>query len=145
MHLVYLNPKNSALTNDSAINFIVHENIIAHEASHTYLKSFSQQYHAQLEQIKSIFLTTTKGEKLKDSQWQNEFEELFVRTCVAKILEQKYGAKKGKAEIDNQAKHFKLATSFYAMLDQYINNRSKYQNITQFYPEIMRYLLRSAF
>jgi len=144
MHPTYLNPQNSIFTNDSVVNFMIHEDVIACEASHIYLKSFRKQYNEQLEQIKSIFLTTTKGEKLKENQWENEFEALFVRTCVVKILEKKYGNEKGKVEIDNQAKHFKLAASFYTIFDQYMDTRLKYPNITAFYPKITGYLLEMA-
>jgi len=133
----YIEDKTKKLTNDSSVNFEPALNVVAHECSHIYLKNFINNYHDRLFKIKDNFLTTAKGKKLPDEQWKNEVDELLVRTCVAKILAQKFGKESGEAEISNQAKHFKWANDLYLFMDNYT---SRYKSIEDFYPELISFL-----
>ncbi|MFW0717574.1 DUF4932 domain-containing protein [Pedobacter sp. N23S346] len=136
----YIEDKSKKLTNDSPVVFEPALNVVAHECSHIYLKNFVNNYHDRLFKIRNNFLTTAKGKKLADEQWENEVDELLVRTCVAKILAQKFGNKSGEEEISNQAKHFKWANDLYLFMDKYIQHGDQYRNIEDFYPELISFL-----
>ena len=136
----YIEDKSKKLTDDSPVNFEPALNVVAHECSHIYLKNFVNKYHDRLSKIKNNFLTTAKGKKLAEEQWENEIDELLVRTCVAKILAQKFGKESGEAEIANQAKHFKWANDLYLFMDKYTDHSDRYKSIEDFYPELVSFL-----
>jgi len=136
----YIEDKSKKLTDNDPVNFEPALNVVAHECSHFYLKSFVTKYHDRLSKIKNNFLTTAKGKKLADEQWENEIDELLVRTCVAKILAQKFGKESGEAEISNQAKHFKWANDLYLFMDKYTEHSDRYKSIEDFYPELVSFL-----
>ncbi|WP_183906796.1 DUF4932 domain-containing protein [Rufibacter immobilis] len=138
--LAYLNDKAKSLTNDDAVAFTPQLNIITQEISHLFLQSFIPSYRQELFTIRNLFLTTSKGETLKESQWENEADELIVRVCTAKILEQKFGKEKGSKEIENQSRHFRLAKPMYAFFDTYTSNRNEFKTFADFYPNLLRYL-----
>lgn len=133
----YIEDKSKKLTDDSPVIFEPALNVVAHECSHIYLNNFTKKYHERLFKIKENFLTTTKGKKLPEEQWENEIDELLVRACVAKILEQKFGSDSGNAEITNQALHFKWAKDLYLFLDNYTENRTQYRSVEDFYPQLI--------
>ncbi len=138
--LAYLNDKDKNLTDESSVMFTPYLNVVTHEISHLFVQDFLQNYKIDLSKIKTLFLTTSKGEKLDESKWENELDELIVRVCTARILEQKFGKEEGLKEIENQSRHFKLAIPLYDFFDNYILHRDKYKSITDFYPKIMEYL-----
>jgi hypothetical protein len=140
----YIEDKSKMLTDDSLVNFEPALNVVAHESSHIYLKNFIKKYHARLYKIRNSFLTTTKGKRLADEQWENEVDELLVRVCVAKILAIKYGKESGEEEISNQAKHFILAKEMYLFMDKYTKDGNNYENIEDFYPELIYFLEAKA-
>lgn len=138
--LAYLNDKNKNLTNESPVIFTPYLNVVTHEISHLFVQDFLQNYKNDLSKIKTLFLTTSKGEKLDESKWENELDELIVRVCTAKIMEQKFGKEKGLKEIENQSRHFKLAIPLFNFFENYVLNRHKYKSIADFYPKIIEYL-----
>jgi len=136
----YIEDKSKKLTDDSGVNFEPAINVVAHECSHIYLKNFLKQYHDRLFKIRSHFLTTSKGRKIADDQWENEIDELVVRACVAKILSVKNGILAGDEEVNNQAKRFKWVNDLYIFFDLYTQNRNQYKTIEDFYPELILFL-----
>ncbi|MCG2432217.1 DUF4932 domain-containing protein [Aequorivita xiaoshiensis] len=138
--LAYLNDEDKNHTDESPVIFIPYLNVVTHEISHLFVQDFLQNYKNDLSKIKTLFLTTSKGEKLDESKWENELDELIVRVCTARILEQKFGKEEGLKEIENQSQHFKLAIPLYDFFENYILNRDKYKSIADFYPKIMEYL-----
>ncbi|MDN3618770.1 DUF4932 domain-containing protein [Polaribacter undariae] len=138
--LAYLNDVSKNLIDESPVFFTPYLNVVTHEISHLFVQDFLKDNKKDLSEIKNIFLTTSKGEKLNESEWENELDELIVRVCTAKILEQKFGKEKGLEEIENQSRRYKLAKPLYAFFENYSLNRNKYKSITDFYSKIMEYL-----
>lgn len=141
--LAYLNDTAKNLTDNSPVQFTPYLNVVVHEISHLFLGSFIQKYDTELFAIRSLFLTTTKGETLKESEWKNESEELLVRVSTAKILAQKFGKEAGLKEIENQASHFKLAIPLYYFMETYSTNRNSFKTIRDFYPELLGFLQKN--
>jgi hypothetical protein len=140
IRLGYHKAKNVVLTDDSPVNYPSHQNVIAHEISHIYMNEFIPAYRERLSKIKNLFLIPVGGKKLADENWENECDELLVRTCTAQILADKFGAAYGRKEIENQAKHYKAALPLYQFFEKYTANRKKYKTINMFYPELIAYL-----
>ncbi|RZK16770.1 MAG: DUF4932 domain-containing protein [Pedobacter sp.] len=138
--LAYLQDKNVLQTNETEVKFIPLSNVVIHEVSHLYLNDFIPKYKERLSRKKDLFLTTAKNEVLKETQWKNELDELIVRVCVSKILGEKYGFERELQEVENQSKHFKYFKELNLFFNKYTQNRNKYKNITEFYPEIMNYI-----
>ncbi|WP_339918096.1 DUF4932 domain-containing protein [Yeosuana marina] len=138
--LAYLNDESKNLTDESPIVFTPYLNVVTHEISHLYVQDFLQVNVKGLSEIKNLFLTASKGEKLDKSQWKNELDELIVRVCTAKILEQKFGKEEGLKEIDNQSRYYRLAKPLYGFFETYSLNRNNYKTIKDFYPKILEYL-----
>ncbi len=138
--LAYLNDSSKNLTDNSPVIFEPYVNVIIHELSHLYVRDFLENYANDLSEIKNLFLTTSNGKRLDETEWKNELDELIVRVCTAKILEQRYGKEKGLKEIENQSLHYKLAKPLYNLFENYTSNRSEYKSITNFYPKIIDYL-----
>ncbi|WP_369073967.1 DUF4932 domain-containing protein [Hymenobacter sediminis] len=78
------------------------------------------------------------------ADWQNEVDELLVRTCVAHILAVQHGAARGQEEITAQATHYRQAPELYALLNQYTAHRKRYPSLEAFYPEIIAFLEKKA-
>lgn len=142
--LAYLNDTAKNLTDESPVQFTPYLNVVIHEISHLFLERFVKEYHNDLFEIRNLFLTTAKGEKLKESAWENEADELIVRVCTAKIIAQKSGEEAGLKEIENQAKHFKQALPLYHFFDAYSSDRKQYKTIQAFYPELLNFLQKSV-
>lgn len=138
--LAYLNDESKNLTVESPVFFTPYLNVVTHEISHLFVQDFLKDNKKDLSEIKNLFLTTSKGEKLNESEWENELDELIVRVCTAKILEHKFGKEKGQEEIDNQSRRYKLAKPLYVFFENYTLNRNEYKSIFDFYPKIMEYL-----
>lgn len=138
--LAYLNDESKHLTDESPVLFTPYINVVTHEISHLFLKEFIPKYRKRLYKIRQLFLTTSNGEVLNENEWENELDELLVRVYTARILAQKFGYEKGIEEINNQAKHFKLAKPLYEFFETYISNRSLYKEVNMFYPEIVTFL-----
>lgn len=138
--LAYLNDVSKNLTDNSDVNFIPYENIIIHEISHLFLNDFLKNYESMLHSHKSTFLTTTKGEKIEEKEWLNELDELIVRVCTAKIIEQKYGKEMANKEIENQSKRFLHARPVFDYFEKYTNSRNQYKSINDFYNDLANYL-----
>ena len=138
--IAYLNDTSAHLTDQHPVVFNPYLNVVAHECSHTFVNDFIPKYEQRLYPIRKLFLTTAKGKVLEEKEWKNELDELIVRVCVAKILEQREGKDAGLAEIENQARHFKLAKPLYDFFNQYVLNRERYKTFEQFYPEVIAYL-----
>ncbi|WP_417357555.1 DUF4932 domain-containing protein [Flavobacterium sp.] len=138
--LAYLNDESKNLTDESPVLFTPYINVVTHEISHLFLKEFIPKYRQRLYKIRHLFLTTSSGEVLNESVWENELDELLVRVCTAHILAQKFGNEKGIEEINNQAKHFKLAKPLYDFFNSYLSNRTSFKEIDTFYPEIVQFL-----
>lgn len=138
--LAYLKDKNIIQTDDSKVTFVPLPNIVIHEVSHLYLNDFIPLYRERLSKKKNIFLITAKGEKLKESEWENELDELIVRVCVSKIMGEKYGPEAELKEVENQSKHFKYFKEIHSFFSVYTEHKSRYKSISRFYPEIVDYL-----
>ncbi len=138
--LAYLKDESKNLTDESPVVFTPYLNVITHEISHLFVRDFLQIYKRDLSKIKNLFLTTSKGEKLDESEWENELDELIVRVCTAKILEHKFGKDVGLKDIDSQSHHYRLAEPLYDFFETYSSNRKEYKSITDFYPKIMEFL-----
>ena len=137
--LAYLKNKDVIQTNETEVNFIPQTKIIIHEISHILLIDFIPKYIEQLSLKKSLFLNTSDGKNLNENEWKNELDELIIRTCVAKILGEKYGLEKEQNEIENQAKHYKYIKTLNDFFENYTKNRIKYKTITDFYPEMINF------
>jgi hypothetical protein len=142
--IAYHSDNSAHLTDQDPITFNPYLNVVAHECSHTFVGDFIPKYEQRLYPIRSLFLTTTKGNVLPDSEWKNELDELIVRVCVAKVLEKRNGKDAGLAEISNQAKHYKLAQPLYDFFNQYVMHRDHYETLEQFYPELIAFLEKAA-
>lgn len=142
--IAFLSDSSSHLTDRDPVTFNPYLNVIAHESSHNFVGDFIPRYEQRLYAIRNLFLTTTKGIVLKDSEWKNELDELIVRVCVAKVLEKRDGKNAGMAEISNQARHYRLAQPLYGFFNKYVMRRSQYKKIEQFYPELIAYLEKLA-
>lgn len=140
--LAYLNDENKNLSDESPIVFEPYLNVVIHEISHLYVKDFLKNYKQELYRFRSLFLVTNDGKKLDETQWENELDELIVRVCTARIMQNKYGRAEGLKEIEKQSIHFKLAKPLYDLFDSYSLNRDKYKNIAMFYPVIMEYIMK---
>lgn len=138
--LAYLKDKNGIQTNESEVKFIPLSNVVIHEISHLFLNDFIPKNIEKLSIKKSLFLTTSKNEKLEEKEWENELDELIVRVCVSKILGQKFGAEIELIEIANQSKHYKYFKEMNIFFNNYSQNRTKYKSITEFYPEIIKFI-----
>ncbi len=138
--LAYLEDKNITQTNESKVMFTPLPNIVVHEVSHLYLRDFIPSYRERLSKKKNVFLTTAKGEKLKETEWENELDELIVRVCVSKIMGEKYGPAAELKEVENQSKHFKHFKALNLFFNNYTQHKSKYKSISEFYPEITDFL-----
>lgn len=137
--LGYIASDSLVTTNESPVTFMPFSNVLVHEVSHLYVSDFIPRYKDRLLKIKDVFLTTAKGKTLPESEWENELDELIVRVCVAKVLGIKYGVAAEAKEVENQSKHFKDFKAFHAFFDTYASNRARYKNITEFYPEMVRF------
>jgi hypothetical protein len=142
--LAYHSDSTANLTNRDPVVFNPYLNVVAHECSHSFVNDFIPRYEQRLHNIRNLFLTTTKGTVLPESEWKNELDELIVRVCVAKVLENRDGKDAGLAEISNQARHFRLAQALYGFFDQYVLHRDRYKTLEQFYPELIAYLEKAA-
>ena len=138
--LAYLNDKNGIQTNESEVKFIPLSNVVIHEISHLFLNDFIPKNIEKLSIKKSLFLTTSKNEVLGEKEWKNELDELIVRVCVSKILGQKFGAERELIEIADQSKHYKYFKEMNVFFNNYSQNRTKYKSITEFYPEIIKFI-----
>lgn len=142
--IAFLSDTSSHLTDQDPVTFNPKLNVVAHESSHNFVGDFIPKYEQRLYAIRNLFLTTTSGKVLKESEWKNELDELLIRVCVAKILEKRDGEAAGMAEIANQAKHFRLAQPLYKFFNKYVEGRNRYKKIEQFYPELIAYLEKLA-
>jgi hypothetical protein len=138
--LAYLNDKNGIQTNETEVKFIPLSNVVIHEISHLFVNDFIPKNKERLSVKKNLFLTTSKNEILKDSEWENELDELIVRVCVSKILGIKFGAERELKEIENQSKHYKYFKELNVFFNNYTENRTKYKSIAEFYPEILKFI-----
>ena len=138
--LAYLNDKNGIQTNETDVKFIPLSNVVIHEISHLFVNDFIPKNKEKLSIKKNLFLITSKNEVLKENEWENELDELIVRVCVSKILGEKFGAESELKEIENQSKHYKYFKELNFFFNNYTENRSKYKSITEFYPEIMKFI-----
>lgn len=138
--LAYLKDNDIVQTNDSKVTFIPLPNVVIHEVSHLYLRDFIPLYRQRLSKKKNIFLTTAKGEKLKEAEWENEVDELIVRVCVSKIMGEKYGPAAEIREVQNQSIHFKYFKELNSFFNNYTQHKNKYKSISDFYPELIDYL-----
>lgn len=138
--LAYLKDDDRVQTNDTEVQFIPLPNVVIHEISHLYVSDFIPLYRERLTKKRNIFLVTSKGEKLKEKDWENEADELIVRICVSKILGEKYGPEAELKEVENQSKHFKYFKELNLFFNKYTQHKNKYGSISQFYPEIVNYL-----
>lgn len=137
--LAYLKNKNVVQTNETEVNFIPLTNVVIHEISHIFVTDFIPKYMEQLSLKKSLFLTTSDDKILNEKEWKNELDELIVRTCVAKILGEKYGIEKEQKEVENQAKHYKYIKALNDFFNDYTKKRIKNKSITDFYPEMIKF------
>lgn len=142
--IAFISDTSSHLTDRDPVMFNPYLNVVAHECSHNFVGDFIPRYEQRLHAIRHLFLTTTKGVVMKDSEWKNELDELIVRVCVAKVLEQRDGKNAGASEISNQARHFRLAEPLYKFFDQYVMRRARYKTIEDFYPELIAHLEKLA-
>jgi hypothetical protein len=140
IQLAYLDIDSLQRTDASEIHFTVHENIVAHEASHVYLKGFMETYKSQLDSLKEIFLETPDLKKLKEEEWENEMDELLVRVCVAHILGVKYGEAAGEKEINVQSSNYKLARPLHEFVKDFLSHRDRYPTFRQYYPKLIEFL-----
>jgi len=138
--LAYLKDENIIQTNHTEVKFIPLPNVMIHEISHLYVSDFLPLYRERLAKKRNVFLVTSKGEKLKETDWENEADELLVRICVSKILGEKYGPEAELKEVENQSKHFKYFKELNLFFNNYTQQKNKYSSISQFYPEIVNYL-----
>jgi hypothetical protein len=138
--LAYLNDKNVVQTNETEVKFIPLSNVIIHEISHLFVNDFIPKNKGRLSIKKNLFLTTSNNETLKESEWENELDELIVRVCVSKILGEKFGTERELKEIENQSKHYKYFKELNVFFNNYTENRTKYKSITEFYPEILKFI-----
>lgn len=138
--LAYLTDKKATQHNEAEVKFAPLPNVIAHEVSHLYLKDFISMNKERLSKKKALFLTTAKNEVLKETEWENELDELMVRVCVTKILRIKYGLDREAQEITNQSRHFKYFKELSTFFDYYIQNQNKYKSIKAFYPEVISFI-----
>jgi len=138
--LAYLKDSNVIQTNETEVKFIPLYNVVAHEASHLFVSDFIAKYKERLSGKKNLFLTTSNNETLKESEWENELDELIVRVCVSKLLGEKFGAQREMKEIENQSKHYKYFKELNLFFNKYTENRTKYKSITEFYPEILNFI-----
>ena len=138
--LAYLNDKNVIQTIDTKVKFIPLSNVVIHELSHLFVNDFIPKNKEKLNIKKKLFLVTTKNEILKEIEWENELDELIVRVCVSKILGEKFGAETELEEIENQSKHYKYFKELNVFFNNYTKNRTKYKSITEFYPEIIKFI-----
>lgn len=138
--LAYLQDENIIQTNQTQVKFIPLSNVVIHEISHLFVNDFIPKYEEKLSIKKDLFLTTSKNEVLKETEWKNELDELIVRVCVSKVLGEKYGVERELKEVENQSKHFKYFKELNLFFNNYIQNRNKYKSITEFYPEILKFI-----
>lgn len=138
--LAYLQDENLIQTNETKIKFIPLSNVVIHEISHLYVNDFIPKYEERLSSKKDLFLTTSKNELLKEKEWKNELDELIVRVCVSKILGKKFGEERESKEVQNQSRHYKHFKELNIFFNNYTENRYKYKTITEFYPEILKYI-----
>lgn len=138
--LAYLKNEDNSQTNETHVKFVPLSNVVIHEISHLFVNDFIPLYKERLMKKRNLFLTTAKNEKLKETEWENELDELIVRVCVSKILGEKYGAEAEAKEVENQSKHFKYFKEFNLFFNNYTQNRDKYENISQFYPKIIEFI-----
>jgi len=138
--LAYLQDDNIIQTNESEVKFIPLSNVVIHEISHLFVNDFIPRYEERLSLKKDLFLTTSKNEVLKEKEWKNELDELIVRVCVSKILGEKYGVERELKEVENQSKHFKYFKELNLFFNNYTQNRNKYKSITEFYPDMLKFI-----
>ena len=138
--LAYLQSENLIQTNNTDVQFVPLPNVVFHELSHLFVNDFVPKYNKRLSIVKKMFLITSKNEMLDEKEWQNELEELLVRVCVSKILGKKYGAERELKEVEIQSKHFKYFKGLNEFFNNYTENRVKYKTITDFYPEIIKFI-----
>ena len=138
--LAYLKDSNVIQTNETEVKFIPLYNVVAHEVSHLFVSDFIAKYKERLSGKKNLFLTTSNNETLKESEWENELDELIVRVCVSKLLGEKFGTQREMKEIENQSKHYKYFKELNLFFNKYTENRTKYKSITEFYPEILNFI-----
>lgn len=138
--LAYLQDENIIQTNKTKVKFIPLSNVVMHELSHLFVNDFIPKYEERLRIKKDLFLITSKDEVLNEKEWKNELDELIVRVCVSKILGKKFGAERELKEVENQSKHYKYFKELNKFFNNYTENRDKYKNIIEFYPQILKFI-----
>lgn len=130
---------------DTASAFKLREMLMIHEFTHTHLRSMEEE----------PYLHTINNKEPKNQEYLNDFSkvgyntwdsivnEYFVRSITARILFLEDEKEEYKRALNNDKKSgFTHIESLIEKLKEYENNRDKYKQIEDFYPELLNILVK---
>lgn len=116
--------------------------VIIHEYIHSYINPLITGKPDEFENLGEALLVT-HGEKMVEKGydvWNVILQEYIVRACTILFMEQNEGKKKANKSIKRDiSAGFTEIEGLVNLLDNYENNRDKYNDIKEFLPEIKKY------
>lgn len=116
--------------------------LILHEFGHSFINPLAKEFKNEIESIKEKWYTKSLIKKAQNqgyNKWVDVFNELVIRAITIQITKNNFGTKKAK-ELLNYEKSvgFSLVETIIDVLKQYEENREKYPNIKEFYPNLIK-------
>ncbi len=116
------------------------QDLVIHEFSHNYGNPIVDRYRAQTQSLeKDLFPPIMKQVQAEGyGNWHAFLQELLIRATTIRIVEHVYGQKAATELMDyEKSVGFAYVTTLTEALKTYESQRSKYPDLSAFYPEII--------
>lgn len=116
--------------------------VIIHEYIHSFINPLIKSNPEEFNELGETLLLIQREKMIKHGYnvWNVILQEYLVRACTIRFLEQKEGKRKANKNIKYDiSAGFTEIEGLVKLLDDYENNRNKYENIEAFLPEIKKY------
>jgi len=129
--------------NDISRLFELNKGVMLHEFSHSYINPLGEKYSKSIKKYEPNNNMYLEDFPNSYKQWPNIVNEYIVRAITARVLYLQDETKEYKETINNDKRSgFKYIEYVIEKLKEYENNRDRYKQIEDFYPELLDELVK---